>query len=342
MKKKKAMITGITGQDGSYLAELLLEKGYIVYGLVRQVVLEDPQHRLNRILHIQDRIELVSGFLESFPSVYKAVASVRPDEVYHLAAQSFVSYSFEDEFSTIDANIHSTHYILSAMREIVPQARFYFAASSEMFGTVQEVPQREDTAFHPRSAYGISKVAGFYLTQNYREAHRLFGCSGIMYNHESPRRGYEFVTRKITSHAAKIKLGLAHRVDLGNLDAVRNWGHARDYVRAMWLMLQQEKPDDYVICAAEVHSVRDFCRQAFAVVGLDYSQYVHVDPKFFRPAEARILTGDAAKAKSRLGWQPSISFDTLVEEMVEHDLRLLSGQQGRSSPSPQKTVLQGG
>ncbi|MBF0461153.1 MAG: GDP-mannose 4,6-dehydratase [Magnetococcales bacterium] len=326
MNKKKAMITGITGQDGSYLAELLLEKGYQVYGLVRQVVLEDPQHRLKHILPILDHIELVPGFLESFPSVYKAVAAVQPDEVYHLAAQSFVSYNFEDEFSTIDSNIHSTHYVLSAIREAVPQARFYFAASSEMFGTVQEVPQRETTAFHPRSAYGISKVAGFYLTQNYRESHHMFACSGILYNHESPRRGFEFVTRKITSHAAKIKLGLADRVELGNLDAKRNWGHAKDYVRAMWMMLQQDKPDDYIICTTEVHSVRDFCQQAFAAVGLDYEQHVVVNPKFFRPAETHILTGDSAKATHQLGWQPTIPFNALVEEMVLHDLHLLSSK----------------
>ena len=326
MNKKRALITGITGQDGSYLAELLLEKGYHVYGLVRQVVLEDPQHRLNHILPILDHIELVPGFLESFPSVYKAVVAVKPDEIYHLAAQSFVSYNFEDEFSTIDSNIHSTHYLLSAIREAAPQARFYFAASSEMFGTVQEVPQRETTAFHPRSAYGISKVAGFYLTQNYRESHHMFACSGILYNHESPRRGFEFVTRKITSHAAKIKLGLADRVELGNLDAKRNWGHAKDYVRAMWMMLQQDKPDDYIVCTTEVHSVRDFCQQAFAAVGLDYEQHVVVNPKFFRPAETHILTGDSAKAKNQLGWQPSILFNALVEEMVLHDLHLLSSK----------------
>ncbi|MBW1766727.1 MAG: GDP-mannose 4,6-dehydratase [Deltaproteobacteria bacterium] len=323
---KKAFITGITGQDGSYLAELLLEKGYEVYGFVRRVALEDPQHRLGRILGILDQIEVIPGSLESYPSIYKAVSAVKPDEIYHLAAQSFVSYSFEDEFSTLQSNISGTHFILSAVKDIVPKARFYFAASSEMFGKVREVPQNENTPFHPRSAYGISKVAGFQLTQNYREAYNIFACSGILYNHESPRRGFEFVTRKISSHVAKIKLGLADKLELGNLDAKRDWGHSKDYVLAMWLMLQQNEPDDYVICTGETHSVRDFCQKAFSVVGLNYEDYVETNPKFFRPAEVDLLIGDSSKAQKILGWKHEIELEELIEDMVRSDLETLSSK----------------
>jgi GDPmannose 4,6-dehydratase len=321
---KKAFITGITGQDGSYLAELLLEKGYKVYGLVRRVALEDAEHRMSRIVHLLKDIELVSGSLESYPSVYKAVSFIKPDEIYHLAAQSFVSYSFEDEFSTLQSNISGSHYILSAVHDVVPNAKFYFAASSEMFGKVHEVPQNEKTPFHPRSVYGISKSAGFDLTRNYREAYSLFACNGILYNHESPRRGFEFVTRKITSHVAMIKQGIKEELLLGNLEAKRDWGHARDYVRAMWLMLQYKKPDDYVICTGIPHSVREFCQKAFSHIGLDYGQYVVSDPKFFRPAEVETLQGDYSKAKKILGWKPTVSFDQLVSEMVDHDIEYLS------------------
>jgi GDPmannose 4,6-dehydratase len=321
---KKALITGITGQDGSYLAELLLEKGYKVYGLVRRVALEDEQHRMGRILHLLNDIELIPGTMESYPSVYRAISSVKPDEVYHLAAQSFVSYSFEDEFSTLQPNMSGIHYILSAVTEIVPKVKFYFAASSEMFGKVHEVPQNEMTPFHPRSVYGISKVAGFDLTRNYREAYNLFACSGILYNHESQRRGFEYVTRKITSHVALIKAGLAKKLELGNLDAKRDWGHSKDYVKAMWLMLQQDKPDDYVICTGKAHSVRQFCEKAFSYVGLNYKDYVVINEKFFRPAEVDILLGDYSKAKKILGWEPTILFDDLVSEMVDNDLQLLS------------------
>ena len=321
---KRVLITGITGQDGSYLTELLLEKGYKVYGLVRRVALEDAEHRMSRILHLMSDIELVSGSLESYPSVYKAVSSIRPDEVYHLAAQSFVSYSFEDEFSTLQSNISGSHYILSAVHDVVPNARFYFAASSEMFGKVHEVPQSEKTPFHPRSVYGISKSAGFDLTRNYREAYNLFACSGILYNHESSRRGFEFVTRKVTSHVAMIKLGLKDKLALGNLEAKRDWGHAKDYVRAMWMMLQHQKPDDYVICTGKTHSVREFCQKAFSYIGLDYKKFVVSDPKFFRPAEVDILEGDYSKAKQVLGWEPTISFEQLIAEMVDHDIEYLS------------------
>jgi len=240
--KKKALITGITGQDGSYLAEFLLEKGYEVHGIVRRVALEDPIFRLWRINHIVDRIHLHSASLESYASIFDVIEKVKPDECYHLAAQSFVSYSFEDEFSTIHSNINGTHYVLSALKHKAPDCKFYFAASSEMFGNVKETPQNEDTSFNPRSPYGISKVAGFYLTKNYREAYGLHASSGILFNHESPRRGVEFVTRKITSNAARIKLGLEKKIKLGNLDAKRDWGYAGEYVEAMWIMLQQDKP----------------------------------------------------------------------------------------------------
>ena len=323
---KKAFITGITGQDGSYLAELLLKEGYKVYGFVRRVALEDAEHRMSRILHLLDDVELISGSLESYPSVYKAISAVKPDEIYHLAAQSFVSYSFEDEFSTLQSNISGSHYMLSAVYDVVPKAKFYFAASSEMFGKVCEVPQNEQTSFHPRSVYGISKSAGFDLTRNYREAYNLFACSGILYNHESPRRGFEFVTRKITSHVAMIKLGLKDKLPLGNLEAQRDWGHAKDYVRAMWMMLQQDKPDDYVVCTAHTHSVRKFCEKAFSHVGLDYEKHVIIDDKFYRPAEVDILLGDYSKAKKVLGWEPKISFDELVTSMVDHDIEYLTNK----------------
>ncbi|MEW6248457.1 MAG: GDP-mannose 4,6-dehydratase [Nitrospirota bacterium] len=322
---KRALITGITGQDGSYLAEFLLQKGYEVHGIVRRVAIEDPEHRLWRILSIKERLHLHAASLESLPSIYRVLQAVRPDECYHLAAQSFVAYSFEDEFSTLNANINGTHHILAALRDCVPQCRFYFAASSEMFGKVEQTPQTETTPFHPRSAYGISKVAGFDLTRNYREAYGIFACSGILYNHESPRRGYEFVTRKITSHAARIKLGLAKELRLGNLEAKRDWGHAREYVKAMWLMLQQDQPDDYVIATGEQHTVREFAEIAFAHLGLNYRDYVTIDPQFLRPADVETLLGDASKAKRVLGWSYSVTFKDLVEEMVEADLRWLSG-----------------
>ena len=320
----RALITGITGQDGSYLAELLLDKGYEVHGIIRRVAIEDPEHRLWRILHLKDQLHLHAASLESLPSIYRVFQTVKPDECYHLAAQSFVTYSFEDEFSTLNANINGTHHVLSALRDCAPTCRFYFAASSEMFGKVAEVPQAETTSFHPRSAYGISKVAGFHLTRNYREAYSIKASSGILYNHESPRRGFEFVTRKITSHAARIKLGLAKELRLGNLDAKRDWGHARDYVRAMWLMLQQEKPDDYVIATGEQHSVREFVEAAFAHVSLNYHDHVVIDPQLLRPADVETLLGNSALAKRRLGWSHRTSFSELVQEMVEADLRLFS------------------
>ncbi|CAI4032675.1 GDP-mannose 4,6-dehydratase [Nitrospira tepida] len=318
---KRALITGITGQDGSYLAEFLLEQGYEVHGIVRRIAIEDPAHRLWRILAIKDRLHLHAASLESLPSIYRVFQAVKPDECYHLAAQSFVSYSFEDEFSTLNANINGTHYVLAALKDCAPACRFYFAASSEMFGKVAEVPQRETTRFHPRSAYGISKVAGFDLTRNYREAYGIQASCGILYNHESPRRGFEFVTRKITSHAARIKLGLIRELKLGNLEARRDWGHAREYVRAMWMMLQQPLAEDYVIATGEQHTVREFAEVAFSCVGLDYRNYVTIDPQLLRPAEVETLLGDASKAKRELGWTSKISFKELVAEMVEADMK---------------------
>lgn len=320
---KKALITGITGQDGSYLAEFLLSKGYEVHGIVRRVALEDSERRLWRIRHILDKVILHSASLESYASIFNVVEKVQPDECYHLAAQSFVSYSFEDESSTLLTNIMGTQYVLSALKEKAPQCRFYFAASSEMFGNVKETPQNENTPFHPRSPYGISKVAGYYLTLNYREAYGMFACNGIAFNHESPRRGYEFVTRKITSTVAKIKLGLAKELRLGNLDARRDWGFAGDYVEAMWLMLQQDEPDDYVIATGETHSVREFAELAFSYVGLDWKKYVVVDEKFYRPAEVSLLCGDYSKARKKLGWQPKVKFAELIKMMIDHDLKIL-------------------
>jgi GDPmannose 4,6-dehydratase len=317
----RALITGITGQDGSYLAELLLSKGYEVHGLVRRVALEDPEHHLGRINGVRSRIHLHAGSLESFPSLFQVVRKVQPDECYHLAAQSFVSYSFDDEFSTLNTNVNGTHYVLAALNDAAPSCRFYFAGSSEMFGKVEETPQTETTRFHPRSAYGISKVAGFDLTRNYREAYNLHASSGILFNHESPRRGYEFVTRKITSGLTAILAGKARELRLGNLDARRDWGYAPDYVEAMWLMLQQECPDDYVVATGETHSVSEFCEMAFSLAGLDYRDYIVVDPALHRPAEVDILAGNAAKAQRVLGWQPRTAFADLVRLMVEADCR---------------------
>jgi GDPmannose 4,6-dehydratase len=327
--KKRALITGITGQDGSYLAEHLLELGYEVHGTVRRVALEQPDTRLSRIMHIRDRIVLHPASLESYPSIFQLFAQIEVDECYHLAAQSFVAESFSDGFSTMSCNINGTHYVLEAIRNLQPKCRFYFAGSSEMFGKVHEVPQRENTRFHPRSPYGISKVSGFHLTMNYREAYGLHCSGGILFNHEGPRRGSEFVTRKISLGVARIKLGLDRKVELGNLDAKRDWGHAADYVRAMHLMLQQDTPDDYVIATGETHSVRDFCEMAFAEVGLDYRDYVEIDPTFYRPAEVDLLVGDASKAKKVLGWAPRYNFRQLVKEMVRADIARLSEVSGK-------------
>jgi GDPmannose 4,6-dehydratase len=322
---KKALITGISGQDGSYLAEFLLEKGYEVHGIVGRVAIEDPEHRLWRIMHITNKIHLHAGSLENYPSIFNVIEAVKPDECYHLAAQSFVSYSFEDQFSTLNTNVNGTYYVLASILNKTPHCRFYFAASSEMFGVAKESPQNEDTPFHPRSAYGISKAAGFYLTQNYREDYGLHASSGIAFNHESPRRGFEYVTRKISSYVAKIKLGLEQKLKLGNIDARRDWGYAKEYVKAMWLMLQQDEPDDYIIATGETHSVREFLQIAFSQVGFDYNDYVEIDPSLFRPSEKKLLHGDATKARKKLGWFYNCTFEDLVKKMVDADLRMYEG-----------------
>lgn len=343
---KKALITGITGQDGSYLAELLLEKGYEVHGIVRRAALEDPVHRLSRIYHLRDTITLHPGSLESFPSIFEIVEKVKPDECYHLGAQSFVYESFQDSFSTMNINVNGTHHILAALQSRAPRCKFYFAATSEMFGQVEETPQKETTRFHPRSPYGVSKVAGYELTRNYRESYTLFACSGILFNHESPRRGYEFVTRKITSAAARIKHGKTNVLILGNLSAKRDWGFAGDYVKAMWLMLQQNKPQDYVIATGENHTIKEFVDLVFQVVDVSYTLvdlsklsekqadeevkkleqkkgevFVLQHPRFYRPGEVHELLGDSSKAKEELHWKPEISFKELVKLMVENDLK---------------------
>ena len=323
--KKVALITGITGQDGSYLAELLLSKGYEVHGIVRRVALEDETHRLWRIRKILKDITIHAGSLESYASLFNIILKIKPTEVYHLAAQSYVGYSFEDEFSTLNININGTHYLLSAVKEFAAsKVKFYFAGSSEMFGKVLTIPQNENTSFNPRSSYGISKVTGFYLVKNYREAYKLHASNGILFNHESPRRGFEFVTRKISHAVAKIKRGSKDKLKLGNMNAKRDWGHAKDYVEAMWLMLQQDDPEDYVIGTGSDHSVDEFAKKAFAHVGLNYKDHIVIDKKLIRPAEVDTLLADYTKAKKNLNWKPKISFDDLVITMVENDLENIS------------------
>jgi len=333
---KRALITGITGQDGSYLAELLLSKGYEVHGIIRRVALEDPGHRLWRIRHLLDRLILHPGSLESYASIFRIIKEVKPDECYHLAAQSYVTYSFEDEFTTINTNINGTHFVLNSIKESAPECRVYFAASSEMFGLVQETPQNETTPFHPRSPYGISKVAGFDLTRNYREAYEIFACNGILFNHESPRRGMEFVTRKISHGIAKIKLGMEKEIRLGNLDARRDWGFAGDYVEAMWRMLQQDIPDDYVIASGQDHSVREFVELAFNYAGLSWQDHIVIDEMLYRPAEVNILKGDFSKARAKLDWKPNIEFNELVKTMVDSDIKFLTKRN-----APRTTVSMG-
>jgi len=319
---KTALITGITGQDGSYLAELLLSKGYSVHGIVRRVALEDENHRLWRIRKILNDVTLHAGSLESYASLFNIIQKIKPNEVYHLAAQSYVGYSFEDEFSTLNININGTHYLLSAVKEFTSnKIKFYFAGSSEMFGKTTESPQNESTPFNPRSSYGISKVTGYYLTKNYREAYKLHASNGILFNHESPRRGFEFVTRKITHAVARIKKGFQKKLKLGNLKAKRDWGHAKDYVEAMWMILQQKNPDDFVIGTGKEHSVEDFAKKAFSHVGLNYKDYIVLDEKLIRPAEVDTLLANSEKAKKILNWSPKISFDDLVKNMVDEDLK---------------------
>lgn len=323
---KRALITGINGQDGSYLAELLLEKGYDVHGIVRREAIEDPTHRLVNIRSIRDRITLHAGSVDNHLSVYKIVGEVRPNECYHLAASSFVSYMFDDEMSVLANNFNSTHFLLASIKELVPECKFYFAGSSEMFGEADVAPQNENSKFNPRSIYGISKVSGVYLARNYRRQHNIFACTGILYNHESPRRGFEFVTRKISSHVAKIHLGLGRNLELGNIDAQRDWGYSPDYVEAMWRMLNHGQPDDYVIATGVTHTVRQFVECAFSVVDLDYRDYVEINPAYLRPDERVPLVGDSSKARATLGWEPRKRFEQMVEEMVLADIENIKRQ----------------
>ena len=330
--KRKAFITGITGQDGAYLAEFLLGKGYEIYGMIRRSSYE----KLDRIAHIAKDLELIQGDLLDQNSLHNAVALVKPDEVYNLAAMSFVPTSWNQPVLTGEFTGLGVTRFLEAIRQLKPDTRFYQASSSEMFGKVRQTPQSEATPFYPRSPYGVAKVYAHFITVNYRESYNLFACSGILFNHESPRRGLEFVSRKISYGAACIKLGLSKELKLGNLNAHRDWGFAGDYVRAMWLMLQQDKPDDYVVATGESHSVRDFAEQAFAAVGLDYRDHVQTDSKLLRPAEVDTLVGDASKARQVLGWEPKVHFNDLVKMMVESDLALLQKQISAGTPhSPQ-------
>ncbi len=319
---KRALVTGITGQDGSYLAELLLDKGYEVIGMVRR----SSTVNFERIAHIQDRLTLVPGDLLDEVSLINILREHRPVEVYNLAAQSFVQTSFSQPVLTGEITALGVTRLLDAIRIVDPDIRFYQASTSEMFGKVQEVPQTENTDFYPRSPYGVAKLYGHWITVNYRESYQLHASSGILFNHESPRRGHEFAPRKITHTVAQIKTGLADELRMGNLDAQRDWGFAGDYVEAMYLMLQADEPDDYVIATGHTHTVREFCRIAFEHVGLDYEQFVTIDQKFFRPAEVDLLIGDPTKARQKLGWEPKTSFEDLVTMMVDADLDLLSGK----------------
>ncbi len=317
--EKTGLITGITGQDGSYLAEFLLEKGYKVYGMVRRSSVE----KFDRVEHIKDQLHLVQGDLTDQSSLDEAIKAIQPDEVYNLAAQSFVPTSWNQPTLTGEVTALGTVRILEAIRKHKPDANFYQASSSEMFGKVREVPQNENTPFYPRSPYGVAKVYAHYITVNYRESYSIFAVSGILFNHESPRRGLEFVTRKVTDGVARIKLGLSKDLRIGNLDAERDWGYAGDYMKAVWLMLQQETPEDYVIATGKAHSVKDLVKTAFGYADLDWEKYVVVDKKFVRPAEVDHLLGDASKAKSKLGWEPTVSFEDLIKIMVEADLKRL-------------------
>jgi len=317
---KRALITGITGQDGSYLAELLLDKGYEVFGVVRRAATPSTE----RIEHLLDRVTLCVGEMSDQTSLMDAMEVSQADEVYNLAAQSFVGDSWTVPIATADVDGVGVARMLEAVRRVKPDARFYQAATSELYGKVHEVPQSETTPFHPRSPYGVAKAYGFYITLNYRESYDMFAANGILFNHESPRRGLEFVTRKITDQVAKIKLGRATELRLGNLDSKRDWGFAGDYVEGMWRILQADAPDDYVLATGETHTVREFCDIAFSRVGLNYQEHVVVDPRFVRPAEVDLLLGDPTKAKRELGWEPKVSFQGLVEMMVDADMERLS------------------
>lgn len=330
MTKKSALITGITGQDGSYLAELLLNKGYDVYGLVRRT----SSVNTTRIEHIMDKVQLVPGDLTDESSLVSAIRLAKPDEIYNLAAQSFVGSSWSQPIFTGETTAIGVTRLLEAIRTAGSDAKFYQASSSEMFGKVQATPQNEKTPFYPRSPYAVAKLYGHWITVNYRESFGMYACSGILFNHESPRRGIEFVTRKISDGVARIYHGLQDELRLGNLDSKRDWGFAGDYVEAMWLMLQQEKPDDYVVGSGETHSVREFCELAFGTAGLDYEKYVKIDPRFVRPAEVDLLLGDASKAKKVLGWTPKVTFPQLVKMMVESDIELVAREMKSKGKTP--------
>ncbi|MGG4145910.1 GDP-mannose 4,6-dehydratase [Paenibacillus algorifonticola] len=314
---KRALVTGVTGQDGSYLAEFLLEKGYKVYGMRRRT--STPNYE--NVAHIKNQIEWISGDLTDLASLIEAVRISDPDEVYNLAAQSFVAASWPQPLATAQLTALAVTNMLEAVRIVKPEARFYQASSSEMYGKVQETPQKETTPFYPRSPYGVAKVYGHWITVNYRESFNMFACSGILFNHESPRRGLEFVTRKVTDAVARIKLGVQNELRMGNLDALRDWGFAGDYIKAMWLMLQQDEADDFVISTGEMHTVRELLEVAFSYVGLDYSKYVVIDPEFVRPAEVDLLLGDCTKAKEKLGWELEVGFQQLIHMMVDEDLK---------------------
>ena len=329
MSKKRALITGITGQDGSYLAELLLEKGYEVFGLVRR----SSTVNFERIGHLQDKIELISGDLLDQKSLVSALQAARPQEVYNLGAQSFVPVSWEQPMLTGEVTGLGVTRLLEAIRTCDETIRFYQASTSELFGKAQETPQNEQTAFYPRSPYGVSKLYAHWITINYRESYGLFACTGILFNHESPRRGREFVTRKITHGVARIKHGLDQELRLGNLDARRDWGYAGDFVRAMWMMLQQDDPDDYVVATGTSRTIGEFCEVAFAHVGLDWRQYVVVDERFLRPAEVYTLLGDATKAREKLGWEPEVGFEEMVRQMVDWDLEQVAHQSAPVRPA---------
>jgi len=321
--KRKALITGISGQDGSYLAEFLLKKGYQVHGIVRRVALENPIQRLWRLNKIIKKIHLHSGTMDNYASIFKIFNQVKPNEFYHLAAQSYVDYSFQDQFSTLNSNIASTHYCLSTIKESGLKTKFYFAGSSEMFGKVKQIPQNENTPFHPRSPYGISKVTGFDLTRNFRESYGIHASSGILFNHESEKRGFEFVTRKISRAVASIKLKKQKYLELGNLNAQRDWGYAPEYVKGMWMMLQEKNPDDYVVGTGETHSIKYFAEKAFDTLGLNFQKYIKINKNFYRPAEVDILVADSKKINSKLGWKAKTKIDKLIEIMVINDFKLL-------------------
>lgn len=329
MSQKRALVTGITGQDGSYLAELLLEKGYEVFGLVRR----SSTVNFERISHLQDKIELISGDLLDQKSLVSALQAARPQEVYNLGAQSFVPVSWEQPMLTGEVTGLGATRLLEAIRSCDANIRFYQASTSELFGKAQETPQNEQTAFYPRSPYGVSKLYAHWITINYRESYGLFACTGILFNHESPRRGREFVTRKITHGVARIKCGIDQELRLGNLDSRRDWGYAGDFVRAMWMMLQQDEPDDYVIATGTSRTIREFCEVAFAHAGLDWRQYVVVDERFLRPAEVHTLLGDATKAREKLGWEPEVGFEEMVQQMVDWDLEQVAHQSAPVRPA---------